>query len=143
MSQRRLQGENEIVSGWLRVGAVFREDLLNLTGSFDILRAKDSVPVVSVTVTRFQGEKTEFCLSCSDLATSVIETVQTYLVFDFQPFVPIDQGILEFRVLRVIEGNVVSAPRYKSQRCENTRVSSWQSRSRFGHWAIQGGGKRT
>jgi hypothetical protein len=143
MLQRGLLGENETLPIWQRVGVVFGEDLLNLSGCFDIFGFRDSGPVIVATVTRFRGEKLEFRLSCSDLAFSVIEIVQTRLVFNSELFPLIDLGILGSRAIMATGRSMACALRYESERCENTRVSGRQSRPRSGHGGIQGGGEGT
>jgi hypothetical protein len=140
MLQRGLPRENETVPASQHVGVDFGEDQLNLSGSFDILRFKDSLLVVSVTVVRFRGEKTRLRLSCSDLTISVVETLQTYPAFKYRLFPLRDQAILGPQVLIAQRGNVRGASRYENLGDKNTRVNSWQSRSP--RQALQGGGKK-
>jgi hypothetical protein len=141
MIQRGLLGENEIVLVLRRVGLGFGEDQLNFSGGFDILASKHFVAFVSVTVIRFQGKKVGFRLTCSDLTISLVETIQTYPIFDSQLFLLMDPVILGSHVFIAIRRNVGSASRYENPGNENTRVNSWQSRSNSDHRALQGGGK--
>jgi hypothetical protein len=125
MIQRGLQGENEIVLVLRHVGVGFGEDRLNLSGGFDILGCRYLVAVVSVTIIRFQGKKTGLHLSCSDLTISLVETTQTYPIFNSQLFLLMDPVILRSKSFMAISRNVRSATRYKTRGDEDILLNSW------------------